>query len=389
MIYNSSKISIYGAGPTGCMTAIGLAKYSSQITIYDPQSYEQLLDRSRAYALTHSSRRLFESLDLWDELSCYLSPFEELVVEDTEANKNIPFNLKDLSKENRKSEAIGWILDHRHLMSILLGRIQKIAFINTVFGESNISPIKENELVVASDGASSSIRNYLNIKTIGGSYLQGCLTAKVLIRGAEPLIAYELFRSEGPLAILPMGGNIFQVVWTKEFSRCVELSKVPSSIFLDRLSALLPIGLEPDALIDKPSAFPLQFSLAKRLYKDLVVLVGESAHCFHPVGGQGLNLGWRDVQALISLIKRVDNGSLSLPMAIKLYSWERRLDHILVGAFTHFLVKFFSNNSKVTLFFRSPFFTLFKSIHWIRRLLLRIMTDGPMSIFKIYYNINH
>ena len=147
--------------------------------------------------------------------------------------------------------------------------------------------------MVAADGPRSQTRASWGIGTWRIPYRQGCLTAKVILRGTVPGTAYELFRPEGPLAVLPLGGETYQVVWSAPFSRCQQRAELPVGEFLDQLAAVLPPGLEPDLLLDRPGAFAQEWMLARRFRRRAGVLIGEAAHRCHPVGGQGLNLCWR------------------------------------------------------------------------------------------------
>ena len=96
-------------------------------------------------------------------------------------------------------------------------------------------------------------------------YRQGCLTAKVVLRGVEPGGAYELFRPEGPLAVLPMADGSYQVVWSAPMQHCLDRADLADGAFLDALATVLPEGVEPDLLLDRPAAFPQTWMLARSL----------------------------------------------------------------------------------------------------------------------------
>ena len=367
---------VMGAGPTGCMVALALAHQNQRVVLFDPQNSEALTARSRAYAITHSSRRLMQRLGVWDELRKDLVAFEQLDLRDLAAGRQVLFVSDDLAEKNRGHHGIGWILDHRPLMTALLQRLQKSALVQLHLGGEAAPIPSPDSLVIAADGPSSPTRESWGIRCWQHRYRQGCLTAKVVLRGVQANQACELFRPEGPLAVLPLGNDQFQVVWSAPMQRCQDRSALPPSEFLDQLAGILPQGIDPDLLLDQPRAFPQQWMLAHRLSRGRGVLVGEAGHRCHPVGGQGLNLCWRDVDVLVTSVQK---GGSAKRIAAR-YGRQRWIDLILVGAATDLLVRFFSNRNSLLVGLRQIALPLLKSSHRLRQLSLRAMTDGPMQI---------
>ena len=367
---------VMGAGPTGCMVALALAKHNHRVVVFDPQALDALTSRSRAYAITHSSRRLMQRLGLWDELLNDLVAFEQLDLRDLAAGRQVLFLADDLALKNRGHSGIGWILDHRPLMTVLLRRLQASPHVHLHLGDSAAPIPTPDSLVIAADGPSSPTRESWGIRCWQHRYRQGCLTAKVVLRGVQANQACELFRPEGPLAVLPLGNDQFQVVWSAPMQRCQDRSALPPSEFLDQLAGILPQGIDPDLLLDQPRAFPQQWMLAHRLSRGRGVLVGEAGHRCHPVGGQGLNLCWRDVDVLVTSVQK---GGSAKRIAAR-YGRQRWIDLILVGAATDLLVRFFSNRNGLLVGLRQIALQLLKSSHRLRQLSLRAMTDGPMRI---------
>jgi len=140
---------------------------------------------------------------------------------------------------------------------------------------------------------------------------------------------------------------------------------------------VLPAGLEPDALLDQPRAFPVALLQARRLSRGRTVLVGESAHRCHPVGGQGLNLCWRDVAALHRLALQVSSGRLRPEQLPRRYGLQRWPDLILTLLSTDLLVRLFSNRSPLLLPLRRLALLLLARMAPLRRLCLGVMTEGP------------
>ena len=376
-------IRINGAGPTGSLLALGLANFGYSVHLYDPLSSDQICSRSRAYALTHSTRRLLTRLGLWEELSPFLSPFKTLSLEDRGINQSVNFTELDLQIANRSSQAVGWILDHGSLMTLLISRLERSGKIHLFFGEAaNQSLLLSHDfgLVIAADGPRSPTRTYFKFPWWTHSYSQGCLTAKIRFRNIDSEKAFECFRPEGPLAILPLGKTDFQVVWSAPLHRCRQLAALETSAFLDQLCTILPIGLEPDALLDSPAAFPLEISFAPKLHQQNVVLVGESGHRCHPVGGQGLNLCWRDVETLLQLMTSASSARRGLKAIPGRYTRLRFFDLLSVGLATDLLVRLFSNRQSAVLFVRRLGLFMLKHSPLFRRVSLQAMSDGPSTL---------
>ena len=367
---------VMGAGPTGCMVALALAHQNQRVVLFDPQNSKALAARSRAYAITHSSRRLMQRLGVWNELRKDLVAFEQLDLRDLAAGHQVLFVSDDLAEKNRGHHGIGWILDHRPLMTALLQRLQESALVQLHLGGEAAPIPSPDSLVIAADGPSSPTRESWGIGCWQHRYRQGCLTAKVVLRGVQANQACELFRPEGPLAVLPLGNDHFQVVWSAPMQRCQDRSALPPSEFLDQLAGILPQGIDPDLLLDQPKAFPQQWMLARRLSRGRGVLVGEAGHRCHPVGGQGLNLCWRDVDVLV---KSVQKGGTAKRIAAR-YGRQRWIDLILVGTATDLLVRCFSNRIGLHVVFRRIALQLLKQSRGLRQVSLRAMTDGPLQI---------
>ena len=377
---------MHGAGPTGCLAALALADAGWRVTLRDPLSAGQLAERSRAYAFNHSSQRLLGQLGLWPALEPLMVPFRQLLLRDQAIASEVTFAVADLPAAARRGDvaAVGWIALHAPLMAVLLERLATDPAITLRLqdaGQSSL-PVDDGpgpDLVVAADGPASPHRQQLGIGQWQWAYRQSCLTAQVELRGCGADQAWELFRPEGPFAVLPLGEGRFQLVWSAPAHRCHELESLAPVAFLERLAGALPDDLQPDALVDEPRAFPVALQLARRLARGRTVLVGESAHRCHPVGGQGLNLCWRDVATLHTLAGRVAAGRLQPSQLPGQYARRRWPDLLLTLLATDLLVRLFSNRSRLVLPLRRAGLSLLRAGAPLRRLSLGVMTQGPTS----------
>ncbi|MEB3185654.1 MAG: FAD-dependent monooxygenase, partial [Cyanobacteriota bacterium] len=332
------------------------------------------------YAFTHSSQRLLERLGLWAATEPCMVPFRRLELCDLALRRQVGFGVADLGPNRAAAAdaAVGWIAQHQPLMTALLERAQATPAIALHLGAAaaGSADLQQPDLLVAADGPHSPTREALGIGIWQLSYRQSCLTAQVELRGSATDQAWELFRPEGPFAVLPLGGRRAQLVWSAAEGRCRQLERLDGTGFLDALAGALPARFQPDALLDAPRAFPLQLLLARRLHRGQAVLLGESAHRCHPVGGQGLNLCWRDVAVLHRLAGRVAAGTLPLQRLPLAYGRRRWLDLIATLAVTDLLVRLFSNRSAVLLPLRRLILALLARLAVLRRLSLMAMTDG-------------
>ena len=370
-----------GAGPTGALAALALAQAGWRVQLCDPLSAAALAERSRAYALTHSSRELLEQLDLWRPLAPHLAPFRSLELCDRATGDQVSFRGADLPPDAAAAgdPAVGWILQHAPLMQVLLAAVAQRPAIEACLGRE---PQREAgmDLVVAADGHRSPSRRAAGIHQWSRPYRQGCLTVQVGLRGSAPDQAWELFRPEGPFAVLPLGGEAFQLVWSAPIERLRRLEQLEPVAFLEALSAALPERLQPEVLLDQPRAFPVALEVAWPLRRGRLVVVGEAAHRSHPVGGQGLNLCWRDVQELGRLAALVSAGRLGVRRLPGRYARRRWLDILLVLLATDALVRIFSNRAPLLLPLRRLALAALARWRWLRRLSLGAMTLGPCRL---------
>jgi 2-octaprenyl-6-methoxyphenol hydroxylase len=372
---------VLGAGPTGSLAALALAQAGWRVQLDDPLSAEALACRSRAYALTHSSRTLLQHLGIWEPLLPHLAPFRRLELCDRATGDHTSFTGADLPRSSPRDTdpAVGWILQHQPLMQVLLQALHQQPAVALQLGDAALRR-SGMDLVVAADGHRSPCRQAAGLRHWSRPYRQGCLTVQVGLRGSAPDQAWELFRPQGPFAVLPLGGQSFQLVWSAPWAELRRLEQLEPVAFLEALTTALPETLQPEVLLDQPRAFPLALELAWPLHRGPVVLVGETAHRSHPVGGQGLNLCWRDVQALHQLAQRVVAGRLAVRRLPRRYARRRGLDIVMVLLATDALVRLFSNRNPLLLPLRRLALAALARSPMLRRLSLGAMTLGPCGL---------
>ena len=368
------NIAIIGSGLTGSLAAISLAKTGCIVDLYERFSDEELVNRDRSYAITHSSRKILEKIGLWSNIVSDLVPFQYLNVIDYELNEKVQFIVNDLKKKDRKYSSVGWIAEHKKIMLSILEFISNIENINKI--PTSVIPNTNNyDLIVVADGSNSITKKKLRTPSFSFNYDQICITAKVLLRGIKSNEAFEILNNEGPLAVLPLGGDLFQIICSQSIEKASYNMSLTKPLFLDYLSTLLPYGIEPDTIIDEPKSFPIKFLLNYSFHSGKYVYLGETSHVFHPVAGQGLNLCWRDVDTLVNLISvpLLRHNNVYVPI---LYSISRFIDVLSISLLTDILVRFSRTNMKIFFIPKLFIFNILKRLKIARKLMLNIMTNG-------------
>ena len=371
------NIAIVGSGLTGSLSALSLANAGCRVDLYERLSDEELINRERTYAITHSSRKILEEIGLWPYLVSDLIPFQYLNVIDFELNKNVQFLVNNLRKRDRKHSAVGWIAEHKTIMFSILELISNIECINKI--PTSVIPNTNNyDLIVAADGSKSTIKKKRATPSFTFNYDQVCLTTKVLLRGANSNEAFEIMTAEGPFAVLPLGGDLFQIICSQSVKKGAINLSLPKPLFLDYLSTILPYGIEPDTIVVEPKSYPIKFLLNYSFHSGKYIYLGETAHAFHPVGGQGLNLCWRDVECLTNLVSHplLKNNIFLIPLA---YSISRLIDILSISVLTDCLVRYSKSNINIFFIPRKFIFYILRKSIILRNFILNIMTNGLSS----------
>jgi 2-octaprenyl-6-methoxyphenol hydroxylase len=207
-------------------------------------------------------------------------------------------------------------------------------------------PVLRAPLVVAADGASSALRGMAGISAFSHDYGQMGLVTTIGHELPHAGVAYEHFRPAGPFASLPLPGQRSSLVWTEKPDEAKRLLALPDAEIAATIEAVMGSSLGKVTLEDRLQAFPLRLLLAHHFMAPRLALVGDAAHVVHPVAGQGLNLGLKDVAALAELVVEamrlgLDHGGADV--LARYQSW-RRLDTALMAMVTDGMNRLFSND---------------------------------------------
>ena len=375
----NKRIKILGSGPTGCLLAISLASKECNVTLIEPLSDISLSAKDKGYAITQSSRKIFENLGLWSDIKKYACGFNTLSIIDDELSQSVIVRKSDLKKVNKDQTNIGWVIEHKFLMKIFLDSINKNKYINR--SKVNSTEDKEYNFILAADGRQSPTRDFWGINYIKRLYKQRCISFRAVLKNIPSERAYEIFRYEGPLALLPLKNDIYQVIWFAPESETESKLRLSNTELLNRLASILPDKIKPEIIIGDIANYSVAQAFALPKFSNFnSMLVGDSAHSFHPVGGQGLNSCIRDVYALSNMISNYEKLSIISRKMFSLYFYFNRFfDIFSLLIFTDFLIKLFSNKNIILYPFRILIFYVLKKIKIVRSNIFSLMTDSIMK----------
>lgn len=387
----SVDVAIIGGGHAGCTMAAILGANGLSVACIDQDAPFKTIAPAfdgRTTAISYGSQRVIDAAGVWNSVKDGACPIKDIKI----AQSGSPVLLEFLTKDTT-SEAFGWIVENRHLRKALYDRLSKFKNVfhlaparvtDFVRDENTVSVILEDgreiraALIIGADGRNSFTRDWMGIATRGWDYNQRALVCIVQHENPHDNIAIEDFRNEGPLAILPMaddedGGHRSALVWTEHGQNKNSALHWDDKTFLAALRERFPEFYGEIQSVGKRAAYPLGLIHAQTYIADRMVLVGDAAHGIHPIAGQGLNLGLRDVAVLSDLIINAKKKGDDIGASTLLQSYEavRRPDNIAMAAATDALNKIFSNNSSSLGMLRKAGIGLIRRIEPVKKILIK------------------
>ena len=261
-------------------------------------------------------------------------------------------------------------------MRILIDSINSSKYINK--SNSDLNQDANFDFILAADGRNSDSRKNWKINYYKRFYKQRCISFKAILRGLPHKRAYEIFKNQGPLALLPLGNDVYQVIWFSSIHEVNLNLKLENSQLLRKLINYLPDNIVAEKIVSDISNYSVVQAFAfPKFSRFNNILVGDSAHSFHPVGGQGLNSCIRDVYELSSLISNYDSMTVAKKKLFSLYYYCKRFDDIFsLLIVTDLLIKLFSNRLILLYPLRHFIFNLLRSFKFIRVGIFSLMTDS-------------
>ena len=364
---HDSDLLIVGGGLNGPALALAAAQGGLRSIVIDAQPEAPRRDDNfdgRAYALSLASVRMLAALGLWDVLQGDAQPMQEIKVSDGRAGDGVAFLGLHFDSAEIEEGPMGHMLEDRFLRRALLDAMAASDRITHLPGETVTAQETSvrgasvtladgrrltGRLIVGADGRRSGTAARAGIRRTGWDYGQTALVCAIAHEKPHGGIAHQFFMPAGPLAILPLPGNRSSIVWSERSEMASRLNALPEEDYLAVLRPRFGDFLGDIALAGARSTYPLNLTLANRFEAERVALVGDAAHGMHPIAGQGLNAGLRDVAALAHVIRHAlrRGEDFASPQVLSRYAEWRRFDTASLAAATDVFNRLFSNDNPV------------------------------------------
>jgi 2-octaprenyl-6-methoxyphenol hydroxylase len=352
---------IVGGGPVGLTLALALVQSARGIRV-------GLVDRrplsvprdNRASAIAAGVRRVFEALGVWPDMAAQSQPITAMRITDSGVGDISRPLFLSFEGDVAPGEAFAHMVPNRVSGQVLLdavaAQIEVIAPAEISAWESDARSARlvladgrvlSAPLVVAADGAQSALRQKAGIGVVEHDYRQTGLVTTISHELPHDGVAYEHFRPAGPFASLPLPGNRSSLVWTESSADAPRFLAMDKAALALEIEAVMGSTLGAVTVEDDLAGFPLRMRIARDFVATRLALVGDAAHVVHPIAGQGLNLGLKDVAALAEVV--IDTIRLGLDHggddALARYQSWRRLDTSAMAMVTDGMNRLFSNDA--------------------------------------------
>lgn len=358
-------ILIVGGGLNGPALALAAAQAGLRSTVIDalPDDTRAGDDfDGRGYALALASVRMLANLGLWEELSEHAQPMHEIKVTDGRVGEARVFLGLHFDSAEIEEGPMGQMVEDRYLRRALKTALDASPLVTQRAGETVIAQetgpqgvavtlaggdVLRARLLVGADGRRSGTAARAGIRRTGWSYGQTALVCAIAHEKPHHGVAHQFFMPPGPLAILPLPGNRSSIVWSERDEAARAINALPDEAYLDVLRPRFGDFLGDISLAGQRFAYPLNLTLANAFVAERLALVGDAAHGMHPIAGQGLNAGLRDVAALADVLGHaVRRGEdFASPLVLERYQQWRRFDTASLAAATDLFNRLFSNDN--------------------------------------------
>jgi len=357
---------IGGGGVAGLTLAVALRQGLGDgfsVAVADPA-----LDRApsdpRASAIVAAAQRLFAAIGVWDAVAGEAQPILDMVVTDSRLTDAVRPVFLTFDGDAEPGQPFAHMVENGPLHAALLARARATGVVLRPAAIAESAPSQSGgdvsvaltggerlraRLLVAADGAHSGIRARAGIPTRGWNYGQSAIVTTVAHERDHGGRAEEHFLPAGPFAILPLKHCRSSIVWTEHAAEAERILALTDADFHDELERRFGLHLGNIKVVGARRAYPIGLWIARSFIGSRLALIGDAAHVIHPIAGQGLNMGLKDVAALAETI--VDAARLGLDpgagAVLERYQRWRRFDTVTMGVATDTLNRLFSNRSDV------------------------------------------
>jgi 2-octaprenyl-6-methoxyphenol hydroxylase len=352
-------VAVVGGGMVGASLALGLAGTGVRVLLIEgvaPDSTAQPSFDERTTALGNASRRIFQGLGIWDEVSREAAAIRAIHVSDAGR-----FGFARLRADEHGIDAFGYVVPNRVIGATLWRRLSRASGVEVrvpagiedlditmerayfkVVTAAGAREVTSASLLIAADGAHSAVRAAAGIEADVEDYDQVAIIAAVGGDRAHDGTAYERFTPTGPVAVLPLRGGGYGTIWTCTPQRAAELLALEDAAYLRELQGRFGWRAGRFQRIGRRASYPLKLTRAATTVARRAVLIGNAAQALHPIAGQGFNLGLRDAALLAEVIVGAAGDAGSAQLLRKFSDW-RAADRGGVVRFTDGLVRLFGS----------------------------------------------
>ncbi|MEP2717724.1 FAD-dependent monooxygenase [Pseudophaeobacter sp.] len=388
---NTSDILIVGGGLNGPALALALAQTGHSVTVVDALPRGEFEDEEfdgRGYALALASQRLLGQIGVWSQVAEQAQPMLEIKASDGHAGTGAaPFFLHFDHREIEEGP-MGYMLEDRFLRRALLQALEKVPRI-TMINEARVVAQAADQtgvtltldsgdtlrggMLVGADGRKSGTAARAGIKRSGWDYGQTALVCAIDHEKPHHGIAHQFFMAPGPLAVLPLPGNRSSIVWSEKTEMAAAIHGLNDADYITALKPRFGDFLGEISLAGKRFTYPLNLTIANSFTDERMALIGDAAHGMHPIAGQGLNAGLRDVGALAEVLTEAKRRGEDIGSSLVLdrYQQWRRFDTATLAASTDMVNKLFSNDNPLLRLGRDLGMGLVNSLPGLRRGFMR------------------
>lgn len=386
-----SDILIAGGGLNGPALALALAQAGFDVTVVDARPAPERAGSNfdgRGYALALASKRLLTAIGVWDKVADHSEPMRDIKVSDGRAGEGpAPFFLHFDHTEIEEGP-MGFMLEDRFLYRAFLEAMEAEPRITLISGTSVTDQAVDTsgvtatfsdgrthraKLLVGCDGRQTGVGKRAGIKRTGWGYGQTALVCAIKHELPHNGVAHQFFMPPGPLAILPLPGNMCSIVWSETDENAAAIHALSDEDYMAVLRPRFGDFLGEITLTGNRFTYPLSLSVANEFIAERVALVGDAAHGMHPIAGQGLNAGLRDMAALAQILTEAQQRGedFASELVLARYQEWRRFDTATLVAATDLTNKLFSNDNPLLRAARDVGMGLVGAMPGLRRTFMR------------------